>query len=260
MSQACFRLMLLAFSMVTMGACEMESTPVSPANLTSTLTALLTDPDTGVRRTAALSLGKIAHPSGLEALVTALKDPDPEVREYSAWAIGEIGEEVGDSAVIGLIAALGDEVPDVKHASAQALGKVGPKESVIQVLAEALSVGQASSRKATVEALMHVSSPKSYPALLGVLQDPDPGVRQGAVAAIGELADTQALPELRKRLLYDPDDGVRAEAAYRLGKLGGKEDLPTLQRAADRDATALVHLWAVWAIEHITNEPAESRE
>ncbi len=251
----CLRLTLLALSIILWTACEAESPVQDPVTLTATLKVLLEDPDPGIRQTAALSLGKIAHASGLEALVFSLKDSDPLVREYSAWAIGEIGEEVGEQAAIGLVAALGDEEPAVKHASAQALGKIGPKESVIDVLAQALSVGKVASRQATVEALIELESARVYPALVDVLQDPDPAVRQGAVAALGELGDVQALPEFRKRLLYDSDVGVRTEAAYRIGKLGGKEDLATLQRAADRDATALVHLWAVWAMENITGEP-----
>ena len=254
---SCLRLTLLALTSLLWAACEAESPVQHPVTLTATLMSLLEDPDPSVRQTAALSLGKIAHASGLEGLVVSLKkDPDPLVREYSAWAIGEIGEGVGDQATIGLVAALGDEVPKVKHASAQALGKIGPKESVIEVLAQALSVGKVASRQAIVEALIYLESAKGYSSLIGVLQDPDPAVRQGAVAALGELGEVQALPELRKRLLYDSDVGVRTEAAYRIGKFGGKEDLASLQRAADRDSTALVHLWAVWAIENITDEPA----
>lgn len=251
----CLRLTLLAVTVLVCPACEAESTLQNPVTLTATLSHLLKDPDPGVRQTAALSLGKIAHPSGLPALVIALQDSDPLVREYSAWAIGEIGESVNDDATIGLLAALGDKEPAVKHASAQALGQIGPKKSVIDVLAQALSVGTVASRQATVEALMQLESSRAYPALLSVLQDPDPAVRQGAVAALGELGNVQALPKLRKRLLYDSDVGVRTEAAYRIGKLGGKKDLAALQKAADRDSTALVHLWAVWAMRYINDEP-----
>ncbi len=249
----CLRLTLLALSIFVCPACEAESTLQDPVTLTATLGHLLKDPDPSVRQTAALSLGKIAHPSGLQALVIALKDSDPLVREYSTWAIGEIGEGVNDDATIGLVAGLVDKELAVKHASAQALGKIGPKDSVIDVLAQALSVGTVASRQATVEALMQLESARAYPALLDVLQDPDPAVRQGAVAALGELADVRALPKLRKRLLYDSDAGVRTEAAYRIGKFGGKKDLATLQKAADRDSTALVHLWAVWAMENIND-------
>lgn len=259
MPTSCLRLTLLAISILVCPACEAEAPLQDPVALTSILSHLLGDPDPSVRQTAALSLGKIAHGSGLPALVIALKDSDPLVREYSAWAIGEIGEAVNDNATIALVSALVDKVPAVKHAAAQALGKVEPKESIIDVLAEALSVGTVSSRQATVEALMQLESHRAYPALVGVLQDPDPLVRQGAVAALGELGDTHALPELRKRLLYDSDVGVRTEAAYRIGKLGGKQDLATLQKAAERDPTAFIHLWAMWAIKNITDEPATEK-
>ena len=50
---------------------------------------LLQDPHPDVRRTAALSLGKIAESTSIPALVRSLNnDTDAQVREYSAWAIG----------------------------------------------------------------------------------------------------------------------------------------------------------------------------
>lgn len=248
----CLRLAILSLSFLVGSACQGESTLQDPVTLTSLLNHLLKDPDPGVRQTAALSLGKIAHPSGLPGLKAALKDSDSRVREYSAWAIGMIRESVDDATMIGVVSTLGDQEPAVQRASALALGRLSPNDSVVDVLGEALSIGRVSSRQATVDALMHLASPRAYPALVDVLQDPDPAVRQGAVAALGEWGDAQVLPELRKRLLYDSSEGVRAEAAYRLGKIGGKEDLPTLQKAADRDPTALVHLWTVWAIGNIT--------
>ena len=250
----CLRLASLAFFVFFCSACQGESTLQNPVTLTLTLSHLLKDPDPDVRQTAALSLGKIAHPSGIPGLKEALKDHDARVREYSAWAIGEIGELVDDATIIGVVATLGDLEPSVQRASALALGRLPPNQSVIDALGEALSVGRVSSRQATVDALMHLASPRAYPSLVEVLQDPDPAVRQGAVAALGEWGDPQVLPDLRKRLLYDSAEGVRTEAAFRLGKLGGKEDLSVLQKAADRDPTAMVHLWSVWAIEHITED------
>jgi len=241
--------------MVICLGCQADSTRNDPLTLTAALVELLQDPSPDVRRTAALSLGKIGHSAGTQGLAQALSDPDPLVREYSAWALGQIGEEVNTDAALAVVSALGDEHPAVKHTAAKALGHIGIREPMIPLLIEGLQVGEVQSRRAVVDALMHLEGKSAYSALLAALDDPDPNVRQGAIAALGELGDRQALPLFRKSLLSDPNVGVRTEAAYRLGKLGDPTDLPSLQKAAKQDTTPIVHLWATWAINNIAPVP-----
>ena len=166
------------------------------------------------------------------------------MREYSAWALGQLGEDVNDTAAVRLAGALSDEHPSVKQAAALALGKIGPRSPVIAILTQALAVGERSSRRAVVEAFTQLEAKSAYPALRKALTDPDPAVRQGAVAALGELGDRRALPDFRERLLFDASPGVRAEAAYRLGKLGDHRELQALEEAAHDDASPFVRVWA----------------
>lgn len=245
---------LLALCVSLTVSCQLETPPGDPFTVTARLVTLLEDPSDDVRRTAALSLGKIGHAAGATALVQALSDSDPQVREYSAWALGQIGEEVNAPAVIGLVESLGDEHHAVKRAAARALGHVGPGQPVIALLTESLAMGTVGSRRAVVEALMQLEAKGAYGDLQKAFTDSDPLVRQGALAALGELADRRALVDFRQRLLFDADAGVRAEAAYRLGKLGDAEDIPTLELAADHDPTPAVRLWATWAMASITGE------
>ncbi len=221
------------------------------------LVTLLEDPSEDVRRTAARSLGKIGHPAAVPALVLALSDPDPTVREYSAWALGQIGEDVTDEAAVHLAGALDDPHHAVNKAAAQALGNVGPRQPVRAFLKEALAVGERGRRRAVVEALMQLEVPGAYPGLVKALTDPDVAVRQGALAALGELADRRALVDFRRRLLRDPDAGVRTEAAYRIGKLGEAGDVPALERAATHDTNPTVRVWATWARAAIVDEGGE---
>ena len=76
--------------------------------------------DSGVRRTAALALGKIGEPA-VEPLIAALKDSDDCVRREATEALGKIGEP----AVEPLIAALKDSDDYVRREAAEALGKIG---------------------------------------------------------------------------------------------------------------------------------------
>ena len=241
--------------MVICLGCQAESTRHDPLTLTATLLELLKDSSPDVRRTAALSLGKIGHSAGTTGLVQALSDTDPVVREYSAWALGQIGEEVNNDAAFALVSALGDPYPAVKHSAAKALGEIGPREPTIPLLLEGLAVGAIESRRAVVDALMHLEENTAYSALLSSLTDPDPQVRQATIAALGEIGDRRALPTVRKILLRDDNVGVRTEAAFRLGKLGGPEDIPSLEKAAKQDTSPIVHLWTSWAINNLTPAP-----
>jgi len=236
--------------------CQAESNRLDPLVLSTRLMTLLEDPDPDVRRTAALSIGKIAHPATEQALVNALKDPDPLVREYSAWAVGQLGEVVDNTTAMALVGSLSDKRLGVKMAAAQALGRVGLRQSVIELLHEAILVGKTESRYFAVEALMQLEGPSSYRVLVTALNDSNAGVRQAAVAGLGELGNVKALPALRKRLLQDRDMGVRTEAAYRLGKLGSRDDLRSLKKAMSTDPDPLVHLWSTWAINSI--DPPDS--
>ena len=254
---------LLVLLLLGGAGCQAEAPVGDPQTVTARLVTLLQDPSPDVRRTAALSLGKIRHPTAATGLVQALSDPDPYVREYSAWALGQIGEDVNDTAALRLAGALGDDHPSVKQAAASALGKIGPRPPVLAILMQALAVGERSSRRAVVEALTQLEAKGAFPALRKALNDSDPAVRQGAVAALGELGDRQALPDFRERLLFDTSPGVRAEAAYRLGKLGDHQELPALNEAAHEDASPSVRVWVDQARAYIgpdiTGEEAEER-
>lgn len=245
---------LLVFLLIGGGGCGAEAPVGDPQAVTSRLITLLQDSSPDVRRTAALSLGKIGHSAATTALVESLSDPDSQVREYSAWALGQIGEDVNDGAAVRLAGVLGDQDHSVKQAAAQALGKIGPRQQVIAILTQALAVGESGSRRAAVEALAQLEAKSAYPALRKALTDPEPAVRQGALAALGELGDRDALLDFRERLLFDADPGVRTEAAYRLGKLGDPGDhgeLQTLDEAARHDTSPGVRVWAEQARAYI---------
>ena len=233
-----------------------ETPPQDQETVVPILGQLLEDPSPDVRRTAALSLGKIAHPDGIPPLVNALRDEDPLVREFSAWALGQMGPDLSEEAVIGLITALGDDVLEVKHAVASALGQVEPHTDRVQLLKEVLAISEVETRKAVIQVLTDFDTPSAYEVIVPALKDPDPRVRQAAVAGLGELADRRALPLLRKRLLQDADEGVRTEAAFRLGKLGDTAEISSLEKAVETDPASTVHVWAQWALQQIEPTPA----
>ena len=245
------RYILVLSFLITLGGCEAPSAPPNAPAVVTRLLDLLHDPDPDVRKTAALSLGKIAPADAAKGLVESLRDTDPTVRQFSAWALGRLGQEVPEEPGIALARRLDDPVPAVKIAAAHAVGLTGWTDRILDVLIELLDQPEEATRQAVVHSLAWLEAPPAYSALIGALRDESPRVRQGALAALGELADTRSLPLFQDRLLRDPDPGVRSEAAFRLGKFGDSTVLPALRSAADNDAHPDVRRWASWAMSQL---------
>lgn len=237
--------------LLLLGGCYGNQASTDPKFAAASLIVLLQDRDPQMRVTAAQALGKIAVPDTAPALLRSLDDADPAVRAMSAWALGSLGEDVLDQAGFELAKRLDDPSPAVKLASARALGALGGTQLIIELLKKQLARSDVETRRAAVQALTWLEAGSAYPALIAALGDPDAQVRQGAVAALGEMVDPRSLPAIRDRLLKDTDAGVRGEAAYRLGKFGDRTIVPALRSAFTRDPHAGVRRWAEWALEQI---------
>ncbi|MBA2305178.1 MAG: HEAT repeat domain-containing protein, partial [Acidobacteria bacterium] len=103
------------------------------------LVALLADPEGRIRRRAALAIGRVGLPSGVQPLTGALSDADPEVRQMAAFALGLIGDI---SASPALVTALSDVSPLVRGRAAEALGQTGAKDSAAAISKLAVEYGQ----------------------------------------------------------------------------------------------------------------------
>jgi cyclophilin family peptidyl-prolyl cis-trans isomerase len=91
------------------------------------LIKLLTDPEARIRRRAALALGRVGLPEGVQPLAGVLaSDTDPEVRQMAAFSLGLIGEQ---TAAAALTSALADTSVLVRGRAAEALGQIGAKEA-----------------------------------------------------------------------------------------------------------------------------------
>src|SRR4051812_42807914 len=80
---------------------------IAPARVAD-LTVLILDTDAGVRRRAALAIGRIGRADGVAPLAAALTDTEEDVRASAAFALGLIGLADG---VGPLTAALKDPSP-----------------------------------------------------------------------------------------------------------------------------------------------------
>ena len=251
----CSVVWFLPFFLILSVSCQREIPPDSPETVISLLNTLVHSPDADIRRTSVLALGKIGHPLATAPLLAGLQDPDAQVRQYSAWGLGELGEQISDRVGGPLVKLLQDPSDRVKQAAALALGEIGVDESnevLLEQLTNLLHTGDVRERRVVVQALRNLEMQSALPALIGSLADHDPLVRQGAVSAIGELADPTTLSSFRQRLQQDVDQGVRGEAAYRLGKLGDEQEANLLRVRAQEDSSEFVRRWAAWALAMVT--------
>lgn len=117
------------------------------------LATALADPDLCVRRMAALKLGRMRDPRGMDALRRALGAADPGQRAIGALGLGYSEDPAAIDALGGV---LDDASPEVRAAATWALGEIEDARAI----------------------------PLLIPVLGG---DEDPAVRQVAAWALGEI-------------------------------------------------------------------------
>jgi HEAT repeat protein len=135
----------------------------SDVDVTSSLIALLDDPDTDLRIQAALALGEQEHPGGAEALIRALNDPDTNVRFHAIEALGRL--------------------------------RAGEAIDALAAIAES---GDFFLAFPAIEALARIGDGRVSPRLVPLLESAE--LRDPVAGALGELGDTDAVDPLVKAL------------------------------------------------------------
>jgi HEAT repeat protein len=234
----------VALSLLCLAGCIQDSPPPSKERAVSLLLELLHDERPEMRRTAAESLGKIGDRESTDSILPLVQDPVEAVREASVTAMGRIKPPATDTIVALLAQALEDPVESVKQAAVIAIGEIEPDPRFLEPIVGLLRSSNAATRKAAARALLQIDSSQSVSSLIAAGQDSDPEVRQGIVAAVGEVGSVAVSPWLRERLAHDSSAGVRTEAAYRLGMRSDVEAKAALDRAVAMDADSGVRNWA----------------
>jgi HEAT repeat protein len=227
----------------------------------SDLIRLLSDPEARIRRRAALAVGRVGLPEGVDPLAALLADGDAEVRQMAAFALGLIAHA---SARPALLKALDDPEPIVQGRAAEALGSIGNRADADvvsgivrrQVAAGAFSgveaddlrypiSGPAEAARLAIYALVRFGS---YEALAAAVLDGSgqPVTKWWPVAfALGRINDPRAAPIL-VNLLSTPGRYTAAFAARGLAGLKAAQALPALRQiVAERKADPAVVIQAV---------------
>lgn len=147
-----------------------------------------TDPDYGIRADAAGALGYLEDQRAFPVLVRAFyEDTDWLVRFSSAVALGNLKDPRAHDV---LVEALKSEEVVIQQAAIAAIGEVGDVDAVDDIL----NFAQAEDwlvRQRLAEALAHLPSPKTEPALRFLERDAHPQVAQAARISLQRLNDRQ---------------------------------------------------------------------
>ena len=176
----------------------------------------LSSADPEERRDALMKLTVLRHPDASRVALPALQDPEPIVRAAAAKAILSLQ---ASQVVDALVPLLADRDEFVRQEVAYALGRTH-SSAAVRPLGEVL------------------------------LTDKKDGVRAGAAVALGEIADSSALPVLIQAVTGQPvgvegkkkrkpkpekNEFVVRAAIAALGRIGDRAAVPTLVATLDGD-------------------------
>jgi HEAT repeat protein len=224
-----------------LGCVRTEPTP-SQEQTTALLTSLLQDENAEVRRNTVESLGKIGEQSAVAMVVPLLADQVPSVRIAAAKALGRLG--VSNVPVIDALShSLEDPDDGVKRAAAMAIGELEPPPAQLKPVVSLVQASDVRVKRAAIRALLDADVHQWVPLILPALEDPDAEVRQGAIAVLATLGNSEVRARIHKRFTQDSSAAVRAEAAYHMGELGGPETRSVLRAALKREPDEGVRRW-----------------
>lgn len=182
--------------------------------------------DAAVRRTLALTLGRIGDPRGRPVLQELLGDSSVGVRRAAVFGLGLLAVPGDGRTAAILLRSTIDPDRETGRLAVEALGKLGV--AIEEVVAQLITLPTEELFARLLPSLFRFSGvPVVRWAEQGVELD-DPALR--AMAAYGAAREPQpAGAALLRQLLDDADPWVRGWAARGLGAVGGREDLDRLQ-------------------------------
>ncbi len=202
-------------------------------NFNSIFKSLLRDPSAEIRRQAIEGLWEYEGPSLVPVLISLLEEDDSvNVQARAAEALGrfamlaacgKLGED--DAARIGqaLLSTINEESRpvDVRCFALEAAAPL-PLPGVSRAIKDNYHSSDDRLALSSIRAMGTNCDPSWLPILLNELENRDAERRRAAAAALGELEEELAVPQLAE-LLYDPDIDVQMASIEALGEIGGAE-------------------------------------
>jgi HEAT repeat protein len=210
----------------------------SPEHATA-LKPLLESQNLEVVRAAVKAVGLAGGEGTGELLLSYLEDRDfPErIKPEIILALGDLKDPSVIPALVDILENTGEESTWRRYACAS-LGKIGDP-SVLPVIESVLFDEDANLRAYAVGALRYFDTDDIVPMLIAGLKDSFWRVRVSAAQGLGEKRAVQATPILIFKAEKDPEMNVRQQAVRALGEIADTEAFEFLRSYYERDVTPL---------------------
>ncbi|WP_437588487.1 HEAT repeat domain-containing protein [Sorangium sp. So ce1000] len=219
--------------------------------------AALSSRDPRRRAAAVLVLSAMKTASSLAAVIAAASDPSADVRVTVIHALFHAAWSADLEQVLLLL--LGDGDADVRRAAAFHLD-LRRAASTVDALVSALSDSDAGVRQAVVSALSAFDDERALSTIVATLrEDEDADVRRAAASALGRWHSEVAVSHL-VAALTDPDPGVIEAAIEALGQIGSETAIGILAARAPHVPQAREALWKLAAADAADSVPQGSDE
>ena len=174
-------------------------------------------------------------PQDLARLLSARTNE--ELREFCAWFLGVIGDR---RSVGALASALRTSSTGLIWESALAMAKIGGPDAERELIT-ALTHGRSFDRKkAAIAALGNIASTRAVPHLLKILNNRrvSPKLRGEAAEALGKVGSDEVVGPLLEAT-HDKSPEVRFWAVFALGQTGARTAIARLEELAETDHSRL---------------------
>ncbi|HEY3225966.1 MAG TPA: HEAT repeat domain-containing protein [Planctomycetota bacterium] len=229
--------------------------------------------DPAIRARAALALGRILAPEGIDPLMALSKDADSSVRRTAIFAMGQYGFDADGAAgregelLAAVRPALEDPDENLRAAAIEAVGKLAFEKApaiVIPILKDKSSTVRCMAAVASFRwrHVLRLRQPDLKPeipesllnALVEAASDADPGVRWRAAWALRRFEDPRPVPVLfAKNITKDSHPWTRVFALMLLERTKLAAFAPAAAEA-QKDPVSLVRQAAVRALDAL-NKP-----
>lgn len=188
------------------------------------------------RFTVLTVLAEMEDKSAVAPLIEYLRDPDSEIRKTAALYLGKIGDE---SAVDPLVTAVADKNSAVRCNALEALFNLEGKIDIQAIIERLSDRGKASENDPVrvqdyaFELLKKKEPLKIVPSLITLLSNPDKKVQAWAIEKLGKEKDWTAVDPLIK-MIDKKDVNQRIDVIVALGEIGGESSFePLVKQLSD---------------------------
>jgi HEAT repeat protein len=184
---------------------------------------LLSEPSPEVKARAVKVLGHLKYRDGAEAIAKLLDDASANVRARAVIALAVLGSRASSPAIVKK---LDDPEDEVRQATASALVELGAKDQLAEIVKRLEPDRPLEVRNLTLKLLAHLGDPSAGPSIVKLLDDPDKGLKAGAIVALGRIRATDVAARIVEVLTKE--DAFREEATAALATLLAEPVIPAL--------------------------------